>query len=69
MRKAMGRWGLTSRAAALLAAQARLEAQLDSLKITKGIMPEAEYQKALEDLLLRISENASALRALGVRKP
>jgi len=57
------------RAAALLAAQARLEAQLDSLKLAKGIMAEAEYQKALEDLLLKISENASALRAMGVRKP
>lgn len=57
------------RAAALLATQGKLEAQLDSLKLSKGIMPEAEYQKALEDLLLKISENASALRALGVRKP
>jgi hypothetical protein len=32
-------------------------------------MKEADYEKALEDLLIRISENASALRALGVRKP
>jgi hypothetical protein len=57
------------RAAALLATQARLEAQLDTLRLAKGAMPEADYQKALEDLLTKISENASALRALGVRKP
>jgi hypothetical protein len=57
------------RAVALLATQAKLEAQLDSLRLQKGVMPEAEYQKELEDLLTRISENASALRALGVRKP
>jgi len=57
------------RAAALLATQAKLEAQLDTLKLAKGVMSEADYQKALEDLLLKISENASALRALGVRKP
>jgi hypothetical protein len=47
----------------------RLEAQLDTLKLAKGIMSDADYEKALEDLLLKISENASALRALGVRKP
>lgn len=57
------------RAAALLATQSKLEAQLDTLKLAKGVMPETDYQKALEDLLLKISENASALRALGVRKP
>jgi hypothetical protein len=57
------------RAAALIATQVRLEAQLDTLKLAKGIMSDADYEKALEDLLLKISENASALRALGVRKP
>jgi hypothetical protein len=57
------------RVAALLASQSRLQAQLDSLRLAKGIMKEAEYEKALEDILTRISENASALRALGVRKP
>lgn len=57
------------RAAALLATQTRLEAQLDTLRLAKGVMAEAEYQKQLEDLLTKISENASALRALGVRKP
>jgi hypothetical protein len=55
--------------AELLATQRRLEAQLDSLRLAKGIMPAADYDKALEDLLTKISETASALRALGVRKP
>jgi hypothetical protein len=57
------------RVAELLATQSRLQAQLDTLRLAKGVMPEADYQKALEDLLTKISENASALRALGVRKP
>jgi hypothetical protein len=57
------------RVAELLASQSRLQAQLDTLRLAKGVMPEADYQKALEDLLTKISENASALRALGVRKP
>jgi hypothetical protein len=54
---------------ALLAMQSKLQAQLDSLRFAKGVMPEKEYEKALEDLLTKIAENASELRALGVRKP
>lgn len=57
------------RVAGLLATQSRLQAQLDSLRLAKGIMKEADYERALEDILTKISENASALRALGVRKP
>lgn len=57
------------RVAGLLATQAKLQSQLDSLRVAKGIMKEAEYEKALEDLLTKIAENASALRALGARKP
>lgn len=57
------------RVAALLATETRLQAQLDTLRLAKGVMPAAEYDKALEDLLLKIAENSSALRALGVRKP
>lgn len=57
------------RVAELLATQSRLQAQLDSLRLAKGIMKEADYEKALEDILTKISENANALRALGVRKP
>jgi hypothetical protein len=37
--------------------------------MAKGKMKEEEYDKALEDLLTKIAENASTLRALGVRKP
>ena len=55
--------------AELLSSQSRLQAQLDTLRLAKGVMPEADYDKRLEDLLTKISENASALRALGVRKP
>ena len=67
--------GLTAEAAAnprvaeLLATQSRLQAQLDTLRLAKGGMKEAEYEKALEDLLIKISENANTLRTLGVRKP
>jgi hypothetical protein len=57
------------RVAQLLATQAKLQGQLDSLRLAKGVMKEAEYEKALEDLLTKIAENASTLRALGVRKP
>jgi hypothetical protein len=57
------------RVAGLLASQSKLQSQLDSLRLAKGIMKEADYEKALEDLLTKISENASTLRALGVRKP
>jgi hypothetical protein len=55
--------------APLLATQSKLQFQLDSLRMAKGKMKEEEYEKALEDVLTKIAENASALRALGVRKP
>lgn len=57
------------RVAGLLSTQSKLQSQLDSLRLAKGIMKEDEYEKALEDLLTKIAENASTLRALGVRKP
>jgi hypothetical protein len=57
------------RVAGLIANQSKLQSQLDSLRLAKGIMKEEQYEKALEDLLTKIAENASALRALGVRKP
>lgn len=66
--------GLSAAAAAdprvvqLLANQSKLQSQLDSLRLAKGIMKETDYDRALEDLLTKIAENASALRALGVRK-
>jgi hypothetical protein len=55
--------------AELLATERRLQAQLDSLRLSKGVMTEADYQKALEDLLVKLSETSAELRALGVRKP
>jgi hypothetical protein len=57
------------RVAELLATQSRLQARLDSLRLLKTSMKEAEYEAALEDILTKIAENATTLRALGVRKP
>jgi hypothetical protein len=57
------------RVAELLANERRLQAQLDSLRLARDAMSEADYQKALEDLLLKLSETSAELRALGVRKP
>jgi len=57
------------RAAELLATQNRLQAQFDTLRLAKSVMSEENYEKALEDLLTKIAQNASAIRALGVRKP
>lgn len=57
------------RAAALLATQRQLQQQIDSLRVVKSSMPEAEYEKQLEGLLLKLAETTRALRALEVRKP
>ncbi|HSA57692.1 MAG TPA: C13 family peptidase [Gemmatimonadaceae bacterium] len=57
------------RAAALLATQRQLQQQIDSLRVVKSSMPEAEYEKQLEALLLKLAETTRALRALEVRKP
>lgn len=57
------------RATALLARQATLQAQIDSLRVVKASMTEDAYQQRLEDLLLALSETAAQLRALGVKKP
>jgi hypothetical protein len=57
------------RVAELLATQARLQKEIDSLRVVKAAMPEAEYEKALEARLLKLAEATQALRALGVRKP
>lgn len=57
------------RAAALLATQRTLQQQIDSLRVVKTSMPEAEYEKQLEALLLKLAETTRALRALQVRKP
>lgn len=57
------------RARELIATQQRLQRQIDSLRVVKDAMPEAEYQKQLEDLLLKLAETTQALKALEVRKP
>ncbi len=57
------------RAGPLLAKQARLQAQVDSLRMLKGTLPEDTYNRALEDLLVDLAETARQLRALGVKKP
>jgi hypothetical protein len=57
------------RAAALLADKARLDARLDSLRTRKANMPEADYQRELEALLVLIAENDRAIKALEGRKP
>jgi len=57
------------RARELLSRQARLQSQIDSLRVVKGSMSEEEYQKKLEDLLVELSETSAQLRALGIRKP
>lgn len=57
------------RAAALLATQRQLQQQIDSLRVVKASMTEAEYEKQLEALLLKLAETTRALRALEVRKP
>jgi hypothetical protein len=55
--------------AELLRTQARLQKEIDSLRVVKAAMPEAEYEKALEARLLKLAETTQALRALGVRRP
>jgi hypothetical protein len=49
---------------ALYAAKTRLEEQLAALRTRKAEMPEAEYQKQLEPLLLEIAKNGQAIRKL-----
>jgi hypothetical protein len=49
---------------ALYAEKTRLEQQLASLRTRKAEMPDAEYQKLLEALLLDIAKNGQAIRKL-----
>jgi len=57
------------RAAELLATQARLQAQVDSLRALRAGMKEEEFQRQLEPLLLKLAETNQALRALQPKKP
>lgn len=67
--------GLTAAAASdpatagLLATRGRLEASIDSLRARKSSMPEAQYQSALEGLLVKLAEVNKAIREGGARKP
>ena len=49
---------------ALLERKEKLEQELTSLRQRKGSMPEADYQRELERLLLEVSRNGQALRRL-----
>jgi hypothetical protein len=49
---------------ALYAAKARIEEALDALRARKDSMPEAEYESALEKLLVDLSRNAQSIRRL-----
>jgi hypothetical protein len=53
---AAGPANLTSEQQKLAEAAMDLEAQIDALKYAKSGMPESEYEKKLEDLLLRLAE-------------
>jgi hypothetical protein len=49
---------------ALYEEKARIEAALDALRARKDSMPEAEYETALEKLLVDLSRNAQSIRRL-----
>lgn len=49
---------------ALYAEKARIEEALDALRARKDSMPEAEYESALEKLLVDLSRNAQSIRRL-----
>lgn len=50
---------------ALLAEKDRIEAELDALRARKDSMEPAAYEKALEDLLVKLAENGQAIRQAG----
>jgi hypothetical protein len=57
------------RAAELLATQAKVQAQVDSLRALRAGMKEEDFQRLLEPLLVKLAETTQALRALQVKKP
>lgn len=57
------------RAAPLLAERRAIEGRIEALRGRRASMSEADYQKALEPLLLELAEKTRALRALEGRKP
>ena len=57
------------RAAHLLAERRAIEGRIERLRSTRATMTEAEYQRAIEPLLVELAETTRALRALEGRKP
>lgn len=55
------------RVRALVAERQALEAQLLQLRERKGAMPEAEYDRELERILILIAEKSAEIRAAGAR--
>jgi hypothetical protein len=55
------------RVVALVAERKALEEQVERLKARKASMPAAEYEEALETLLVAIAEKSVAIRAAGGR--
>ena len=47
----------------LLKRQAALEAQIEEVKLRKGAMPEDEYQRTLERLLVELATVSKQIRA------
>ncbi len=54
--------GLSAEERSLAAAAQELERQIEALKYTKSAMSEAEYEKKLESLLLRLAEISARLK-------
>ena len=57
------------RAAKLLEERRAIEAKIDALRGRRAQMSEADYQAALEPLVLELAEKTRALRALEAKKP
>lgn len=57
------------RAAKLLADRRDVEARIEALRAKRSAMSEAEYQQAIEPLMVQLAETTRALRALEGKKP
>lgn len=55
------------RVVALVAQRKELEEELEKLKARKATMPQDEYERELERLLVAIAEKSAEIRALGAR--
>ena len=52
---------------ALVAERKALEEELEKLRARKAAMPEADYERELERLLVAIAEKSAEIRAVGGR--